>query len=248
MKRAPVMFPSSRAPRRAFTLVELLAVIAIVGVLSAIIIAVVGSVRDSARKSTLASNLRSVATGLHLYASDNRDRFPSSSDWQLKVGAFLPGEVRPVAANSVFRDPLDTAEYTVNGTRRYAPNIALNGMATDTSVPVVPQGASMRLRSTILHPSRMLLVSTGQKSPTATDAQNQDAAWGFVARFTSNAYRDSTLRAQMTRDLLKHHCAYVDGHVEVLSADFMAAEAAKDTGGQRTSVFFDYYANSGSGP
>lgn len=60
----------------AFTLIELLTVIAIIGILAAIIIPTVGKVRQSARTSVCVSNLRQIGAGLFAYASDNRDSLP----------------------------------------------------------------------------------------------------------------------------------------------------------------------------
>jgi prepilin-type N-terminal cleavage/methylation domain-containing protein/prepilin-type processing-associated H-X9-DG protein len=69
----------SREPRqRAFTLIELLTVIAIIGILAAILIPVVGQVRDSARASKCVSNLRQIGAGLHLYASEHDGRAPGA--------------------------------------------------------------------------------------------------------------------------------------------------------------------------
>lgn len=56
---------------RAFTLIELLTVIAIIGILAAILIPVVGKVRESARASKCVSNLRSTSTAMLSHINDN---------------------------------------------------------------------------------------------------------------------------------------------------------------------------------
>ncbi|RRJ95856.1 prepilin-type N-terminal cleavage/methylation domain-containing protein [Opitutaceae bacterium TAV4] len=57
---------------RAFTLIELLTVIAIIGILAAIIIPTAGKVRESAKNAQCISNLRQIGAGLMLYAEDHK--------------------------------------------------------------------------------------------------------------------------------------------------------------------------------
>ena len=67
---------SGRRPGHgAFTLIELLTVIAIIGILAAIVIPVVGRVRLAAKNAECASNLRQWAQAVMLYANDNKGNY-----------------------------------------------------------------------------------------------------------------------------------------------------------------------------
>lgn len=59
----------SRRSRSGFTLVELLTVIAVIGILAAIIIPTVGNVRERASRSAAASNLRQIAISYATYST-----------------------------------------------------------------------------------------------------------------------------------------------------------------------------------
>ena len=60
----------------AFTLVELLVVIGIIAVLIAILLPTLTAARRSASRTACLSNMRQLATGLFLYAAENKGSFP----------------------------------------------------------------------------------------------------------------------------------------------------------------------------
>lgn len=60
------------ARKSAFTLIELLTVIAIIGILAAIIIPTVGSVRKKAQSVRCTSNLRQIGVAIRVFANDNK--------------------------------------------------------------------------------------------------------------------------------------------------------------------------------
>jgi prepilin-type N-terminal cleavage/methylation domain-containing protein len=82
--------PRVRPAPAGFTLIELLTVIAIIGILAAILIPVVGRVRESARSASCVSNVRQMLTALHMYAADNNDRFPAAQNEKLHQDNILP--------------------------------------------------------------------------------------------------------------------------------------------------------------
>lgn len=70
-----MIFPENRN-RRGFTLIELLVVITIIGILAALLIPVLSSVREQAHRVVCTSNLREIYVGTQLYVNDHRDSLP----------------------------------------------------------------------------------------------------------------------------------------------------------------------------
>src|SRR5439155_23205029 len=61
---------------RAFTLIELLIVIAIIGVLIGLLMPTISGAREQSRRVACASNLRNIGAALFAYAADNDRKLP----------------------------------------------------------------------------------------------------------------------------------------------------------------------------
>ncbi|MDR1281645.1 MAG: prepilin-type N-terminal cleavage/methylation domain-containing protein [Opitutaceae bacterium] len=94
---------------RAFTLIELLTVIAIIGILAAISIPTIGHVREQAKTAQCASGLRQLGVAVSLYVVEHKDHYPpkkvpghswiSLFIWAGKTGAggcIVPANMRPL--------------------------------------------------------------------------------------------------------------------------------------------------------
>ncbi len=75
---------------RAFTLIELLIVIAIIATLIGILLPALAGARENARTTKCASNLRTIGTSLTLYADANKGTFPYWSAWHIWGRAGTP--------------------------------------------------------------------------------------------------------------------------------------------------------------
>ncbi|MBC8012310.1 MAG: prepilin-type N-terminal cleavage/methylation domain-containing protein [Burkholderiales bacterium] len=84
--RTPFVFPRRVAAGRAFTLIELLTVIAIIGILAAILIPTIGKVRRSARESQAVSNIRQTALALITTANEYKGFVPGKVEATREFG------------------------------------------------------------------------------------------------------------------------------------------------------------------
>lgn len=94
-----------------FTLIELLTVIAIIGILAALIFPTIGKVRETAQRTVDANNLREIVKGATIYAADNNDRLPDPAAILAQTPAPVTGGLGPflwagsLAQRGILTDP-----------------------------------------------------------------------------------------------------------------------------------------------
>jgi Protein of unknown function (DUF1559) len=98
----------------AFTLTELLVLISVGTMLSAVLVASLGDAKEKAQTAVCASNLRQIGVAISMYANDHNDYFPpgynGNGDWPLIIAPYVGksqtsyGPV-PVVSSRVFLCP-----------------------------------------------------------------------------------------------------------------------------------------------
>ena len=89
--------------KEAFTLIELLIVIAIIAILAAILLPVLAKAKERALRVSCANNLREYGTALKIYANDSNDNLPNTYS-----------AANPTPANWLWDVPTNTVDLLLN--------------------------------------------------------------------------------------------------------------------------------------
>ncbi len=149
--------------RRAFTLIELLTVIAIIGILAAIIIPTVGSVRDAAKASACISGLRQVGLSAITYANEYKNNLPDAGTgndaaWARTLAAYINTPPSQKATIFVCPGVAIPVEESTNPT-----DIVLTyGMHAG----LMPRGLPALSLSKVSRPSEVIIVADMCQDPT----------------------------------------------------------------------------------
>ncbi len=223
-----MIMPAPRA-RRGFTLIELLTVIAIIGILAAIIVPTVSKVRDTAKKSKCLSNVRQISLSLINQANQHpRQEFPSNAGghWAWDVGHDVIKDLIGQAGRGVMYCPSSNmiaanttpAKDGLAALFEFRPDYAVSNyvLLIPGTAQVLPTFLNTKIKPsyqitygstpTEIPPSRRLLVVDAVISTGVSAASFANVPIGGLANNVSNHMLGSMPSGA--------HAGYVDGHVK----------------------------------
>lgn len=206
----------SQGSRSAFTLIELLTVIAIIGILAAILIPTVGAVRAKAASTKSASNLRQLGSALQMFFADSKQRMPSTrvssgGPWDKQIAPYLGFQMQadgsfPKGAEELFLHPRDQAPDDARCRRSYAmnePSYIGNTNMNGIQVSQIPTPSQVMVFTERVHANPPGGNFAGSENSAGIATPANQLGWNVEINGGSRSF---------------NYC-FVDGHVETRKAD-----------------------------
>jgi len=219
---------------RAFTLVELLMVLLIIGILASMLLPALAKARDKARQVRCLNSARAMGLGIELFAADNHDRL-------------LPHGIHgPPPADALV--PNDRVTFWPDLLRPYLPDVRVLDCPCHHGIsdkPVVEMGLSVGAlgpyacdahplnwlpRARITRPAETLLIGDVDFITPASAAYANADLWrpdagtkatAFSLRTPGDPHYASVLTRLVNRHLGRSTVGFADGHAESVPASRM---------------------------
>jgi prepilin-type processing-associated H-X9-DG protein len=201
-------------------LIELLTVVAIVGMLAAIAIPVLGGARSKARALTCLASLRTLGQGIALYAQDNKGEFPrslhsagahSQPGWAVSVAPYLGAA--PANANgewaAIFNRYYRCSEDSNTDPMLYSFGLNVYFELTPAGDDYAGSPATWRRLTQVPSPARTILLAETRPVPFGDHLMAH--FWGGVSAAKNALAHD--------RHSGRAHYVLCDGHVSSLRAE-----------------------------
>lgn len=203
------------ARNKAFSLVELMVVIAVAGILAVILTATFQKVWESSLNTKCVNRLRTTASAVHMFVSENNGVFRSWARGNANTGSYVWGKSLVdggLVSKETLRCPAGADKYPLNDGAWYHNTYGFN-MIDANGDPMQPQGSGQdyQLRfASVAKPSGHIMLA--------------DSA---TLAFITPEVRSETFRVNINKSTdgvqLRHHgrinAAFMDGHIEALDRE-----------------------------
>jgi prepilin-type N-terminal cleavage/methylation domain-containing protein/prepilin-type processing-associated H-X9-DG protein len=213
-----------RRKNQAFTLIEILVVIAIISILAAILFPVFARARENARRASCMSNLKQIGLGMMMYVQDYDETFPAIAMGPAGQEVNWPYLIQPYTKSTqVFLCPSAPIASVTNG--NYGINwIMVNNPATTTKMAAVQSPSTTYLILDwglfYVQPSYNI---TGYYSWYYLPGMGEGGATCNI----NSAYPDEIRDCASGRHFGGINMAFADGHVKWLKDNVVIQEAKK---------------------
>jgi prepilin-type N-terminal cleavage/methylation domain-containing protein/prepilin-type processing-associated H-X9-DG protein len=211
--------------RTAFTLVELLVVVAIIGVLVALLLPAVQYARETSRRMKCLNNLHQIGLGILMYANNYGGQFPCTYDeglgasWIVLVAPYVENvdDVRLCPD-----DPLEEARVQANVAGIRGTSYVVNEYVAHVTgnPPVIPNLSVMNINAMRDTHSLIVLFEGADTGRKVTDDHVHTSAW-YASSDVASGLATVMARMQLEINPAQHDtCAnylYADGHAETVS-------------------------------
>ncbi len=208
--------------KRGFSLIELLVVVAIIGILIALLLPAVQAARSAARRTNCASNLRQIGLAIRGYADSHRGRFPDNAhtgeSWIYTIAPYMENvdEIRicPDDPKGLDRLKNKLSSYVMNS--YLTSEIGSNEFNNYNKIKATSKTIAC------------FELADGKAADDATSDHIHAHLW-----FTGVTVSQGTVLKTIERDIAtsRHgsfaHYLYLDGHVELLSSTQISEWAVK---------------------
>jgi prepilin-type processing-associated H-X9-DG protein len=190
-----------------FTLIEMLTIIAIIGILAALLLPALNAAREKARRVACSSNLRQIGVAMLAYASDNRMHFPTAENNGLLADSAWDAALTNggYVTTKVFHCPADRLHRITTGDpRTYAIAVGGDGVPSDYWI----QGSRITCQ-----------YLTNTEAVIVTERFNNESVVSSMAGNFHYFRSDSdgtypVLSAHVRNQTWKSNYLFCDGHVE----------------------------------
>jgi len=203
------------ARHKAFSLVEMIVVIAVVGILVVILVAGSQKVWESSLNVKCVNRLRTTASAVQIFVSENNGVFQSWARGNANTGSYVWGKSlvdRGLVTKEALRCPAGADKYPLDDGAWYHNTYGFNMIGSD-GTPMQPQGSGqdyqLRFASVAKPSGHIILVDSA------------------TLAFITQEVRSETFRVNINKSTdgvqLRHHgrlnAAFMDGHIEALDRE-----------------------------